>query len=188
MKSGRHGPSLPNYDRVSAFGSKDLDAFADVGNLRSADEDHFERRILELPFQIAYKFAFADGAVDLASVGVAPDMDIESAKPRLLRILDFFCQENGASTGAEGGLPSNELLQFLESSLAEEFKKGSGLPSGNDETIDLIKLFGLLDEHDLGLQLFEPPAVGIKITLQGQNTDDHSSGSFHLPETRSAQF
>ena len=35
------------------------------------------------------KLAFADGAVDLASVGVAADAYVECAEAGLLRVLDF---------------------------------------------------------------------------------------------------
>ena len=81
MESRGHGSSLPDSNRVGAFGGDDLDALADVLDFGGADEDHFQRRGTEQ--------ALADGAVDLASVGVAADADVERAEPGLLGVLHF---------------------------------------------------------------------------------------------------
>src|ERR1700691_602262 len=45
VEGGGHGSSLPDgYGGfIGAFGGKDFDAFADVNNLGSTDEGHFER-------------------------------------------------------------------------------------------------------------------------------------------------
>lgn len=56
---------------LTAFGGDDLDFSAYALDFGGADEDHFGEMILEL--------AFADGAVELAAVGVAADGDVERA-------------------------------------------------------------------------------------------------------------
>ena len=85
VRGGRWRPWLFPAGRLrelfGAFGGEDFDAFADVLNFGGADEDHFHGRVAEA--------AFADGAVDLASVGVAADADVEGAEAFLLRIFDF---------------------------------------------------------------------------------------------------
>ncbi len=106
MEGGGHGSSLPDgYGSfIGAFGGEDFDAFADALNLRGADEDHFQRRVAEA--------AFADGAVDLASVGVAADANVEGAEAFLLRIFDFCGEQNCAGAGAKRGLGMDELFQW----------------------------------------------------------------------------
>ena len=86
MKRGGHDSSLPDGDRVGAFGGDDFDACADAFDFWSPDEDHFQRRIALIALN---KFALADGAVDLAAVGVAADADIDGTQSRLLRVLYF---------------------------------------------------------------------------------------------------
>src|SRR5579863_452901 len=117
-----------------------------MDDFRRTDEDHLEWRFAEcafvriagsvaggdLPFD---KLALANGAVDLASVGIAADADVERAEARLLRILHFCREQNRACTRAESRLGFHELLQFLESGVSEEFKKCPRLASGNDEPI-----------------------------------------------------
>ena len=121
------------------------------------------------------EFAFADGAINLAAIGVAPDADVDGSEADLLRIFDLSGQENGSGAGAECRFEPRELLQFFESGLAQEFEESAGFAAGNDQTVELIQLLGPFHEHNLGTQLFEPAAVGVEISLQGQDTDDHFS-------------
>ncbi len=102
VEGGGHGASLPDSDRIGTFGGDDFDAGADMLNFRSADKYHFQRAICEQ--------ALADGAVDLTSVGVAADADVERAEAGLFGVLDFCGQQDGAGAGTEGGLEADELL------------------------------------------------------------------------------
>ena len=173
MKGCSHSVSLPNGDRVGAFGGEDFDAVPDVDDLRGADEDHFERVLAQYcVMRIAgpmarQELAFADRAIDLASVGVAADADVEGAEPLLWGVLDFGSKQDCASAGAERWLGVDEIFQLGETFFAKEFQERSGLTSGNDEAVDVIQLLGFFDEHNFGTQLFEPPAVGVEIALQG---------------------
>src|SRR3954462_6017694 len=127
MESGGHRASLPQphglpalrHDHgIRAFGRAPFDALAYVGNFRSTDENHLQRRVAGLSFEIADKLPFADGAVNLAAIGIAPDTNVERTKAGLLGVLHLVRQQDRSGTGAEGGLETNELLQLFESRLA----------------------------------------------------------------------
>ena len=86
MERRGHRSSLPHGNRVDPFGRDDFHASADALDLGRADKDHFERRISCLPRP---KPAFADRAVELSSVGVAPNADVEGSQAGLLGIFHF---------------------------------------------------------------------------------------------------
>jgi hypothetical protein len=65
----------------------------------------------------------------------------------------------------------DELLQLFESALTQKFEESSRFAARNDEALDLIQLFGLFHQHNFSAQLLEPLAVGVEISLQGQNTN-----------------
>lgn len=166
VECGGHGASLPDSDGVGAFGGEDFDSFAEAFDLGGADEDHFERRPGRIVGEWREEFSFADGAVDLASVGIAANADVERSKADLRGIFDIGGEQDGPGAGAEGGLKADELFELLESGFAEKFEKRTGLAARNNEAVDLIKLLRFFDKHDIGAQLFEPAAVGIEIALQ----------------------
>jgi len=183
-----HRSSLLNGDWIRAFSGKDFDAFADVRNLWGTDEDHFQRRFLLLVLETAEEFAVANRAVDLASVGVAADADVESPEAGLRGIFDLFGKEDGTGAGAERRLEANELFQLFKTGLAEKLEKGARFATRDDQAIDFVELLWLFDEHNLGAQLFEPAAVCVKIALQGQDSDDHlASKTFHHRGHRATQ-
>lgn len=171
VECGGHGSSLPDGHGVGAFGGENFDAFTDVRDFRSTDEDHFQRRLGKLAVEIAKKFPLADGAVELPSIGIATDADVEGAETSLRGILHFFGQKDCAGAGTESGLKPDEMLELFESGLTEKLEEGAGFPSRNHEAVDGLELFGLPDKHDFGAQLFEPAAVGVKIALQSKNSD-----------------
>lgn len=115
VESCGHGSSLPDRDRIRTLGSQYFDPFAYIGDFGSADEDHFERQFAESSFvRIARAAAhdeltFADRAVDLTPVRVAPDADIERSKSGLLRVFHFARQQDGSSARPEGGLRLHKL-------------------------------------------------------------------------------
>src|SRR5690349_11598581 len=92
-----------------------------------------------------------------------------------MRILYFFGEQDCARAGAESRLGVDELSQLLESGFAEKFEKSAGFAARDHQTVNFIELFRLLDQHNFCAQLFEPPAVGVEITLQGEDTDFHKS-------------
>ena len=175
VESCSHGSSLPHGDRIGAFGGNHFNAFADVFDLGGTDEDHLQGRVAEL---VLDQSAFADRAVDLASVSVAPDADIEGAEAFLFWIVHFPGEQDRAGTGAKSGLGLDELLELFESGVAQEFQERSRFASGDDEAVDLVELLRLFDEQNFGAQLFEPAAVGVEIALEGQDSDFHAGMDF----------
>ena len=124
---------------IGAFGGEDFDAFSDMDNfgarmktISSGDSSELPRRREEL--------ALADGAVDLASVGVAADADVEGAKAVLRGIFDFGGEQDCAGAGAESGLGVDEFFQLVESGFAEELQEGPGFAAGDDEAVDVVEL------------------------------------------------
>ena len=173
MKGCGHRSSLPDSDGVRALGGENLHAFSHVGNFRRTDEDHFQGGLVTLAFEIADKLTLSDGAVDLASVGIAADADVERAKTVLSGVFNFFGEEDRTGAGAESWLGSYKIFQFVESSFAEEFQKCARFAARDDEAVDVVELLRLFDEHDFGAEFLEAAAVRVKITLQGQDSDDH---------------
>ena len=80
MEGCSHGSSLPDRDWVGALGGDDFDGRADAFDFRGADENHLQWGLCEFVVKRAEKFAFADGTVELASVGVAADSDVDCAE------------------------------------------------------------------------------------------------------------
>ena len=172
VESCGHGSSLPDRDWVCTVGGENFDAGADAGNPGGTDEDHFQRRVSELfAERWLQKLALADGAVDLAAVGVAADGDVDGAKAGLGGILDVFRQQNRTGAGSEGRFQADELLEFFETFRAEQFQKGATFPAGNYQAVDMVELLGLFYEHNFGAQFFEPAAVGVEIALQGKDSN-----------------
>jgi hypothetical protein len=165
MEGGGHGFALADDDRVLPFCGEDFDLRSEALDFWSADENHFKGRSSEE--------AFANRALELTSIGVAANVDIERAEAGLVWILNFFRQENGAGTGAEGRFDSDEFFELGESGFAQEFQEGARFAAGDDEAVNVVELIGLFDEHNLGAQLFEPFAVRVEITLQGKDPDSH---------------
>jgi len=170
MESGGHHSSLPNRYRIFAFGGEDFHAGADALNLWRTDEDHFERRASQLSLN---EFALTDGAVELASVGVATDADVDRAEAGLFGIFDFRRQQDCARAGTKGWFHSDELFEFFEAFFSQQLQKCARFTSGDHEALDFVELFGFLYEHNLSPQLFEPAAVGIEISLQREDTNLH---------------
>lgn len=166
MKGRSHRSSLPDDDGVVALFPQHFHTLANVRNLRGADEDHLDGRLALSVRSGTKQLALTDGAVDLPAVGIAADANVERSETGLRGILNFRGEQDRASAGSERWLQAYELPQFFESSFAEELEECAGFSPGNDETVNLVELLRLPDEHDLRAELFEPAAVRIEITLQ----------------------
>jgi len=102
MKGGGHRFALADKDGIVSFGSQNFDIRTEAGYFRRADEDHLDGGAAEE--------AVANRAVNLASIGIAANADIERAEARLLRILHVFRQENCSRAGAERRLYADEFF------------------------------------------------------------------------------
>jgi hypothetical protein len=80
MKSGSHDSSLPHGYGICPFGGDDFDLGTDAFDLGSADKHHFQRRVSDFVIEPVQQLAFANGAVELASIGVAADANVDGAQ------------------------------------------------------------------------------------------------------------
>src|SRR5438105_206938 len=158
MECRSHGLSLPHRNRIIAVGGDHLDFRTDALNLRRSDEDHFGRRSQE--------FSFTDRAVNLASISIAADTNVERAQSGLRGIVHLAGEQDRSSARAKCRLQADELFQLLESGFAQQFEKRARFASRDDQAVDLTELLRFLDEHNLCAQLFEPAAMSIEIALQ----------------------
>src|SRR5437764_5104766 len=131
---------------------------AHARNLRSADEYHLNRRATEQ--------SLSNRAVDLPSVGVAANANVDCTQSLLCGILDFLGQQNRTCAGAERRLELDELLQFFEPRLSEKFEKGARLASGDDQSIDLVELLRFFYQHNFSAKLLQLPSVRVEVALQ----------------------
>src|SRR5882724_6317657 len=115
MEGGSHDSSLPYSNRIAAIGGKHFYVRPYTLNFRSTDKNHLQRRVSQL--------AGADGAVDLAAIGVAPNADVERTQALLPGILHFVGQKDCTRAGAKCRLDANELFQFFKSGFPQQVKK-----------------------------------------------------------------
>jgi len=166
VKRGGHGFSLADGDRIGAFGGEDFYAFADVFDFRGAYEDHFQRG--------NSKQTFADRAVNLAAVGVAPDADVEGSESFLLRIFYLGGKQDCSRACSKGRFDANKPLELFESFVAEKFQEGTGFSTWNDQSIDSVELLWFLDKYNFSAEFLKTAAVCVKISLKGKDSYCHS--------------
>src|ERR1017187_5851020 len=107
MEGRRHHTSLSHQDRIVTPLGKNFDTVANALDARCADEDHLQRSVAESAD------GFENGGINLPSVGVAADCDVERVQARLMRILYLLRQQNRASASSERGLAMDEFIQLL---------------------------------------------------------------------------
>ena len=113
-----------------------------------------------------------DGGVDLASVGVALDGDVEHGEGFLRGAFYVFCQEDRAGAGAEGGGGFDEGLESVEEASAlEEFEEGGGLAAGDDEAVEIVEFGWGADELRGDAEGCKGFGVGFECALQGKDAD-----------------
>src|SRR5271165_107132 len=113
MEGRRHHSSLPHQHRVIPTLGKNFHALSDSLDERRSDEYHLQR----LATQSAG--GCDDCGIDLPSIGVAADCDVDCVETRLMRVLYVPGQHDRARTGAEGWLAVHELVQLLEALLTK---------------------------------------------------------------------
>src|SRR6266550_4735074 len=124
MEGGSHDSSLPDSNRIAALGGHYFHARPNMLNFRSTDKNHLERRVSQL--------SGADGAVDLAAVGVAPNADVERAQALLPGILYLVGQKDCARARPKRRLDANKLLQPFKSDFPQQVQKSSALSARDD--------------------------------------------------------
>ena len=89
-------------------------------------------------------------------------------------VLNIGGQQNCPGAGAESRLGADKGAKlFQKAAFGQEIQKCAGFSAGNDDAINVIKLFRFAYQRDHGAQLFEPSLVGCVVTLDGKNTDGH---------------
>ena len=181
MEGGGKDVVLADENGEAVAGGEGFDFRAGAGDARSADKDHLEWAAGE------FGWDGEDGGVDLATVGVAFDRDIEGAEGGLGGVLDVFGQEDSAGTGAErwGGL--DERGEGVEEAVAlKELQHGGGLATGKNEAIDAGLAFvgeefvRSTDESGRDAEGGQDARVGFVSALKGQDAYDGRGGAIYL--------
>src|SRR5437899_11141248 len=104
MEGCGHDCSLAHGDGflIFALGREDFYSFSDAFNFRCANENHLGGR--------TGKGTFTNGAVDLSSIGVAANADVQGAESGLPGIFYFTGQHDGAGAGSGWWLNAHALF------------------------------------------------------------------------------
>jgi len=166
MEGCRHGVALADEDGKAFSLGKDLDFRAGDDDAWSADEDGFERAASELGVQ------GEDRRVALGAVGVAFDGDVEDAEAELVRVADFFRQQDGSGAGAEDWLLLGECFQGVKEAAAiKKLQHGCRFAAGENQGVQIVESFGGLDEGGLRAGFFESGCVAFVVPLDGEDAD-----------------
>ncbi len=151
--------------RAFALG-EGLDCGAGAGDPRGADEDHLDGLVAERGLSLE------DGGVDLASVGVALDGNVEGGERRLCRVENFRGEEDDSGAGAEGGFGADEGVEGGEEAVAlEVLEEGGGFAAGKDDAVEVFEFGWIADEDGSCAGSSEGFGVGFEGALQGENAD-----------------
>ena len=158
--------AFANKYGVVVAGGEGLDGGAGCGDARGADEDHLERAAGE------FGFGLDDGGVDLASVGVTFDGDVEGGEGLLRGVGNVLRKQYDSGAGSEGGGLVNEVLEEVEeAALLEELEHGGGLAAGHDEAVQSFEIGGQSNQLRRGAQLCNGLRVSVVGSLQGKDPD-----------------
>jgi hypothetical protein len=165
MEGGGEEMPFADQDGKAVAAGQGFNLRSGVGDARGANEDHLERAALERCRD------GEDAGVDLAAVGVALDRDVEGGEGFLCGVFYILCEQDRARTSAEGWRGFNERLESVEEAIAlEEFEKGGGLASRDDEAVDIGEFVRGADELRRYGESSERFGVGLKCPLQGEHT------------------
>src|SRR5581483_2597422 len=162
MKRGRHDLALADENRIVAFAREDFHLFPNALDLGSADEDGFER---------------AAGQGSFGGV----DGDVERAQALLFGPGHLTREQNCAGACAERRFRAHEIAQPALKFRTEKLQECGRFSAGDDESVEVVELFRLAHQDDLGPELLEPAAMRVEVALQCENTNRH--GNKTLPRT-----
>src|SRR5450759_2739635 len=149
MESRGHHTSLPHQHGISAALRQDFYALANPFDARRANKYHLQR------FDAERGGGFDDGGIDLASVSVAADRNVNRIEALLMRVLDLFGQHDRSGAGAESRLGLHEGAQFSEGFIAEKLQKSARFAPRNDQAIDVVELLRFADQYNFCAQFFQ---------------------------------
>ena len=166
MKGGGEQVAFFDQNGRAIAGSEDLNVGTDPGDARRADEDHLERT--------AGKGGRGreNGGVDLPTIGVALDRDVEGAEGSLSWVLDVLRKQDAAGAGSEGGMVADEVGEGIVESVAFQVsQEGGGLAAGDDEAVEAGELIRAADEYHFSSELTEHGGMNVKGALKRQDAD-----------------
>ncbi len=171
MECGGHHVAFLHQRWLAGEFGEDFDAFTDALENWGADENHFERFVVESGF------AGDDVAVDLAAVAVAQDGHVEQAERILLRIFYVGGEEDCAGAGAENwAIVRGEFADgFVEAFFLEELELRGAFAAGEDETVAAFEIGGRADFDGFGAEIGEHSGVGGEVTLYSEDSDFQAS-------------
>ncbi len=151
VKSGRQVTALLNQNRVAGVFGENMHPTPDTADDGGADEDRFELPGASAGEEFASRRHRTDGAIDLPSVGIAFDRDINQTETRLPRRGNVSRHQNRAGAGAEQGAPCSKPDKRIQQPfLVDELQHGRAFPARDDEPFDEVKLLRATDENGVG--------------------------------------
>lgn len=134
-------------------GGEDVDTRTGANEFRGADEDSGEGVVLGISDGADVEASFK--AIDLATEGVAFDIDIHEAEEWLV-LANLFGHENHAGASAPNRFFSGESTERVHQIVdGGQLADGGAFAAGNNEAIDIIKLMGEADFDGGGAELVE---------------------------------
>src|SRR5580704_15658523 len=165
-------PALFNQHRVTFILCQNPYAGPGAPDDGRADEDGFHLPRTCPLLKIAGRLYVRNLAVDLPSVSVALDGEVERAEALLLRVAHFLCQQDRTRAGPEDWFLTCEFTQRLvEAHEVDELEHGCAFPPGYHKAVDGLQFFGSAHEDGLGARAFERFCVRFEIALQRENSD-----------------
>jgi hypothetical protein len=163
MKRGRKDAALADKNRMTGIFGENFDVRADSFDDGSADEDHFQRLGMQLGF------SHMDVAGKLAAVAVAKNRGVEERERGLRGAVNFFCEENCASAGAEErAFLRGKLFQGVEEAFCgHHFQVRGAFAAGEDDAVESLQVLRRADEGVVNADALKHLGVGFVITLDG---------------------
>ena len=170
MEGGGHDVAfLHEGGLVGVFG-EDFDTFADTLENWGANENHFER------FVVQSCFAGDDVAVNLAAVAVAKNCHVEQAERILLRIFYVGGEEDGAGAGSKNGALCRYKFAdgFVEAFFLEELELRGAFTAGKDQAVAAFEIGNRAHFNRFSAEIGEHFCVGREVTLYREYSDSQS--------------
>ena len=171
MECGGHHVAFLHQRWLAGEFGQDFDAFPDALENWGADENHFQRFIVESCF------AGDDVAVDLAAVAVAQDGHVEQAERILRGIFHVGGEEDRAGARAKDrAIVGGEFVDgFVEAFFLKELELRGAFAAGEDEAVAAREIGGRADFDGVGAEIGEHPSMRRKITLYCEDSDFQAS-------------
>jgi hypothetical protein len=164
-RCGEHIPLLDQDGQT--FGTpKYAHSLTYAADDRSANENHFDRIAAQFG-----AFACPDRAIDLPSVGVALDGDIEQAEVLLGRRQNVCGQQNRSGARAKDGFACRrEIADACSHAFKlKELEHRGAFTTRHDEAVDPLKLLGMSDKTGGNADALKHLGVQRKVPLHGEN-------------------